>query len=63
MAENGIIKRIFVKVRRPCSLRASTYVDVFTMTMKGLHSILDYHPAARQEILRNARMLFPDINI
>jgi len=54
---------MFTQVRRPCSLRANTYVDVFTLSMEGLQSVLQYHPLARTIMYRNARQLYPDIPI
>lgn len=50
---------VLSKVRQSHSLRARTYVDVFTMSMNDLQGVIKYHPDARQKILENARRLYP----
>nr|XP_018667906.1 uncharacterized protein LOC100185773 [Ciona intestinalis] len=61
--EHFLCESILCKTRRPCSLRARTYVDVFSMTLEGLQSVLSYHPAVRPIILANARRLYPEVKL
>ncbi|XP_076825494.1 uncharacterized protein LOC143471047 [Clavelina lepadiformis] len=61
--ESFLTESVLCKVRRPCSLRARTYVDVFSMSMEGLQNILNYHPTIRPIVLANARRLYPDLQL
>jgi hypothetical protein len=53
------------KVKRPCSLRCcpGTYVDVFVLTMDSLQEVLGYYPDIRGIILKNAKELYPNLEL
>lgn len=61
--ESFLCESVLAKVRRPCSLRARTYVDVFSMSMDDLQGVIKYHPDARLQIIENARRLYPTIEL
>lgn len=63
--ETFLPQSVLCKVKRNESLRcgATTYVDVFVLTMDNLQEVLQYYPDVRKIILENGARLYPQLDL